>query len=480
MIRTLLGVPLLALALVGAAAAPAQAAPTLQKISEDPYTAAPGQHRTEVEPDSFSFGSTIVMAAQVGRIFDGGATNVGFSTSTDNGRTWTQGFLPGITVAEGGSFDRASDAGVAYDPEHGVWMISTLGIRNATGSKAVLTSRSTDGGLTWRDPVTTAVGAGLDKNWIVCDTTATSRYFGNCYTQFDDNFAGNKLKMTTSTDGGLTWGPPLNTANNATGIGGQPVVQPDGTVIVPTGNANVTAIVAFRSVDGGASWSATTQVANVQAHNVAGNLRTSPLPSAEIDGAGRVYVTWQDCRFRARCSSNDLVLSTSADGLAWTAPRRVPIDPVTSTVDHFIPGLGVDRTTSGASARLALAFYFYPDADCSSSTCQLSVGYLSSADGGASWSRPVRLAGPMQLSWIANTSQGRMVGDYMSTSWSGGTAHPVFAAARPPVGTAFDEATYTTRTGLLAQPGVVRATDEPALAGDRSDRSPSSAPITLR
>ncbi|MGI8531578.1 MAG: hypothetical protein ACR2KN_01100, partial [Geodermatophilaceae bacterium] len=63
-----------------------------------------------MEPDSFSFGSTIVMASQVGRIFDGGATNIGFSTSTDGGQSWVSGFLPGITTAAGGTFDRASDA----------------------------------------------------------------------------------------------------------------------------------------------------------------------------------------------------------------------------------------------------------------------------------------------------------------------------------------------------------------------------------
>lgn len=479
MLRRTLGIPALVLAVLSAVAPNAEAAPLIKKISADPYTIAPGQHATEVEPDSFSFGSTIVMAAQVGRIFDGGATNIGFSTSTDAGATWTDGFLPGITQVAGGRFVWASDPAVAYDPKHDVWMISTLGLDDSTGRLAVLTSRSTDGGFTWRNPVTTAAGVGLDKNWIVCDTTATSPFFGNCYTQFDDNFAGNRLKMTTSTDGGLTWGPALNTANNGTGLGGQPLVQPNGTVIVPTSNATVTSILAFRSLDGGASWSSTTNVANVREHNVAGRLRTSPLPSAEIDAAGTVYVVWQDCRFRAGCSSNDLVLSTSTDGITWTPPSRVPIDPVTSSVDHFIPGLGVDRTTAGSSARLGLAFYFYPQADCTASTCRLSVGYISSPNGGASWTRPVRLTGPMSLSMIANTSQGRMVGDYISTSWSGGTAHPVFAAGRTPTAAAFDEAIYTPTVGLRteAAAAVHRSTDEP-IAGQQSDRSSAEGPLT--
>ena len=74
------------------------------------------------------------------------------------------------------------------------------------------------------------------------------------------------------------------------------------------------------------------------------------LPSAEIDAAGKVYVTWMDCRFRSGCTSNDIVMSTSSDGINWSGPARIPIDPVTSTVDHLIPGIGVDHATSGSSA----------------------------------------------------------------------------------------------------------------------------------
>ena len=34
-----------------------------------------------------------------------------------------------------------------------------------------------------------------------------------------------------------------------------------------------------------------------------------------------------------------------------------------------------------------------------------------STDGGASWLVPVQLAGPMELTWLANTNQGRMMGE---------------------------------------------------------------------
>jgi hypothetical protein len=37
---------------------------TLIRLSTDPYTNTTSQHKTEVEPDTFSFGSTIVEASQ--------------------------------------------------------------------------------------------------------------------------------------------------------------------------------------------------------------------------------------------------------------------------------------------------------------------------------------------------------------------------------------------------------------------------------
>lgn len=421
------------------------------RLSTDPFTNNTSQHQTEVEPDSFAFGNTIVAAFQQGRFFGGGASDIGFATSTDGGGTWTHGVLPGITNIQqvGNPFDRVSDPAVAYDAAHQMWLIASLPILNTTTlTPAVLVSRSSDG-ITWENPVAvTTPMNNPDKDWIVCDNTNTSPFYGHCYVEWDEFGNNSRITMNTSTDGGLTWGPSLNTADTTSGLGGQPLVQPDGTVIVPINDIDQTHILAFRSADGGSSWSATVMIAAISDHTVAGGLRTSPLPSAEIDAAGTVYVVWQDCRFRAGCSSNDLVMSTSGDGVTWTAPVRIPIDAVSSQVDHFIPGLAVDPSTSGSTAHLALAYYFYSDAACTAATCQLSVGFTSSADGGTSWAAPQNLAGPMTLSWLANTDQGPMVGDYISTSYVNGKAFAVFASANRNTTSGFDEAIFTNTTGL--------------------------------
>jgi hypothetical protein len=439
------------LAAAFAAAAPAQALqPGVVQISADPYTPAnapSGEHATEVEPDTFAWGSTMVSAFQVGRVFNGGATDIGWAISTNGGVSSTHGFLPGTSreAMQPGPFFSVSDPSVAYDARHGVWIISWLGAHFSGGGVVdVMVSRSTDGGLTWGAPVTVAAtGVFYDKNWTACDNTPASRFYGHCYTEFDNASAGDLELMSTSAEGGLTWGAPTPTADNAHGLGGQPVVQPSGRVVVPyEGLSGASGIRSFSSDDGGATWNASVQISTRMSHTVPG-VRTSPLPSAEINRDGTVYVVWQDRRFEPGGTANDIVLSTSADGTTWSPVTRIPLDPIGSNIDHFIPGLAVDRTTAGPSTALALTYYTEQPAGCSGSTCEIQASFCSSLNNGQTWTAPQKLSDPMQLGWIAPTTQGAMVGDYMSTS---------FLAGQQRVLNAFPIGFAPTTNGLLNEP----------------------------
>src|SRR5437870_7081898 len=171
----------------------------LIRISSDPYTNKTSQHKTQVEPDVYSFGSTVVATFQSGRFFNGGASNIGWATSHDGGATWTHGFLPGTTVyaTPPGPYPRASDPSVAYDAKHKVWIISLLGIVSPSGPVDVLVSRSTNGGLTWGNPVVVNNSGDFnDKNWTTCDTWKSSPFYGNCYTEFDDFTQNNLVQMS--------------------------------------------------------------------------------------------------------------------------------------------------------------------------------------------------------------------------------------------------------------------------------------------
>ena len=451
---------------------PPPAVVPLTQLSTDTFTNSTSQHETEVEAHAWANGSTIVSAFQVGRIFGGGGADVGFATSTDGGATWSNGFLPGITQFQGGgAYTAASDPVVAYDAAHGVWMISTLPINSLTDKVAV--SLSSDG-LNWANPIIVSTTPDADKNWIACDDSLSSPFFGHCYLEWDDPSNNGIIWMSTSSNGGLTWSQARSTLNLAAGIGGQPVVQPTGTVVVPIESFDGSSLLAFSSNDGGNTWSAATVISPVSDHLVAGNLRTSPLPAAVVDALGEVYVVWQDCRFRSGCRSNDLLLSTSTNGTTWTTPTRVPIDVVTSNSDYFIPGLGIEPGTSGATANLGLMYYFYSSANCTSTTCALNAGFISSPDGGSTWNAPTTLAGPMTPTWLPNTFAGLMVGDYSSVAFSGGNAYAVFALAGANAGTIFNEPIFATTNGLSAQrtAQILTSVGEQPVAGAHSDHPP--------
>jgi hypothetical protein len=66
----------------------AQANVPLSQVSADPYTNSTSQHATEVEPDTFADHGTVVATFQVGRFFNGGASDIGVVRSGDGGATW--------------------------------------------------------------------------------------------------------------------------------------------------------------------------------------------------------------------------------------------------------------------------------------------------------------------------------------------------------------------------------------------------------
>jgi hypothetical protein len=422
----------LAIAATVAIAAIAVANVPRKVVSQDPFTNTSSYHATEVEPDTFAAGSTVVSLFQAGRFTDGGASNIGWATSTNGGGAWTSGFLPDTTIYANppGLLKRVTDPSVTYDAAHGEWLLGILGSRANNGftGSLIFVSRSTDG-LTWSNPVTvqrTNTGS-FDSTWVNCDNWPTSPNYGHCYFEWDDHGNGNQLHIATSTDGGVTWTeasvPP------AIVIGGKPVSMPNGTVVVPIDDGFASQAESFISRDGGVTFKGPNSISPFSTHVPGGGLRTLDIVSADVDASGKVYVVWYDCRFRAGCSSNDVVMSTSTDGKNWTPAVQVPIDDVSSTVDHFLPGITVEEGTSGSTAHLGLVYWFYPAANCNAN-CKLNYGYIQSTDGGAMWGTPTPIAGPFSLASLPDTTSGFMVGDYSSVNFSGGAATTVFAFAK--------------------------------------------------
>ncbi len=400
-------------------------------ISSDPYTNPDAQHQTQLNMASFAYGDTIVAAFESGRYqTEGGATNIGWAVSNDGGNSYSIGFLPGTTPysTPPGPWSRVLHPAVAYDARHNVWLITAATSSPSDG----IVSRSTDGGLSWSDPIVVSQDA-HDQSTVACDNTFSSQYYGQCY--FLSHGDWWSIIVETSTDGGKTWVP--TTVLPVNGFYPQVTVRPNGMVVVVLRMFNLDGpqpYVSVVSLNAGQDWSRFRRLLYPQ--RTYHPFEFGGEPSLAVDDSGKVYVAFVDCRFRQACGSqtSDIVLTTATNGRNWSRLTRVPIDSPTSSASYFIPGLAV--TGSGNTARLALTYYYFPDADCDLSTCQLYVGFISSADGGMTWAQPQALAGPMNLSWLPPADEpGKVVlTRYISATFVEADAVSVFAVAAPPIG----------------------------------------------
>ena len=388
-----------------------------RRIARDTTSVAGAQHATIVEPDSGAFGTTVVTAFQVGRARGGGAGTIGWASSLDSGRTWRSRVLPGV--------GHASDPTVAFDALHAVWLVVTLGITNGPTSLDV--SRSSNA-RTWSSPkqAVSASASAFDKEWIACDNAAASPRRGTCYLAYTD-LVTERIALLSSSDGGLTWSSPVPVGPRGDVVDGLPATLPNGTLVVAWLDGN--SLLAARSPNGGSSFEAPVTVAEMSARSAPG-LRAPPLPALDVDRRGRLLLAWPDCRFRAGCFANDIVLSTSNDGLAWSAPTRV----TSGSGSYSTPGLGTDSRTNG----IVVSAQVVPTGGC----CNVGVAATLSRDG-SRWLPTRRLdARTMSFDWLPFAETASFLGDYLAASWVGGRPLAIVPIASRPRAGRFDQSLY--------------------------------------
>ena len=407
----------------------------------------------------------VVTAYQEGRIADGGDATQGFATSFDGGATWIHGELPGLTTypGQGGVFERASDAVVAFGPGNVVYANSLVFDMNTDNGlrSGMAVNVSKDGGRTWSKPVIIQddqLGGLNDKNWIVVDNSnAPGHHLGRVYVVWDRVAPVVYDYCDANCDQLSNWLPNLQTIPGAVfpgqGIGAYPMVLKSGglgivmesdfpgipltppSIDEPEPGSNGSEVFTSAPAAGSTPYPAPlafTPPLKIAVNGTAGTTAqraSDGLPASAVDPvSGAVYTVWDDARFRSD-GVNDAVISKSTDeGMTWSAPTRVNPGSKTDKVNHYnvTVAVGTDgavhvayrqRDQSGASP------LFSPTID---------TYYQESRDGGKTWSAPLKVnTTPSNAYYDAFSRDGSFEGDYNQTASSAGYTYIVRAQGAP-------------------------------------------------
>jgi hypothetical protein len=411
----------------------------------------------DVNPDD---SQNLVGVWQQDRWSNGGARGNVAATSFDGGESWTVTPLPGVTLCTDGPFQRASDPWVSFGPDGTAYAMSLVldidpppGREGGFGRNGMMVNRSTDGGLTWDDPVvlveTDDPRILHDKNAITADPITA----GFAYAVWDRltlpagaviqpdtavaiGFRG-PIQFTRTTDGGVTW-EPVRTIYDPGGvnqtIGNQIVVQPDGTLV-----NFFNEILNFRSDDGGQqfefnlsllrspdkgdTWLPRGRPIRAQKLRPRGVVTPdngTPVRAAAVlfdvavdPNTGTLYAVWQDGRFSG-FTHETVAFSMSIDGgLTWSAPIRVNQTPDEGPVlrrQAFMPQVAV-----AGDGTVGVTYYdFRNDID---GPVELADHWLvhchEACATTASWTREVRLTDESFDYEQAPFAGGLFLGDYV-------------------------------------------------------------------
>jgi hypothetical protein len=190
----------------------------------------------------------------------------GASTSTDAGRTWTRLTCPstsGTCVAGQSPFKNTfGDPVMLYNKSAGTWFAIFLDA--GCGGQGIGGYKST----TPTDPLSWThfcvhTGSGDDRESGAVDNNPTSPHFGTMYVSWNDFSLGGNLKVTRSTDAGVTWtSVQLASASPFIRDVQATVDSANGNAFVAGmneggGGFNTRSNKLYRSTDGGVTWTNT-------------------------------------------------------------------------------------------------------------------------------------------------------------------------------------------------------------------------------
>jgi hypothetical protein len=286
--------------------------------------------------------------------------------------------------------------------------------------------RSITGGQSW-----TRVGPadGGDKQWFTIDNTNSSGHgFQYQYWSTDGNNYGGR-QFTRSTDGGLTWMDPINIPNSP--AWGTLDVDSAGNVFIGGVNLSTGRIWCVRSVNA-KNGGVIPTLDRSTGVNLGGDIVFSePINPGGL--VGQVFLAVD----RSGTSTNDNVymlasvqpsgftngsdvmfVRSTNGGITFSAPRRINDDPVNHAKWHWFGTLSV-----APSGRVDVVWY---DSRNFPNNVTSQLFYSFSIDGGNTWSPNVAVSNPFNP-FIGYPNQSK-IGDYITVVSDDDNANVAYAA----------------------------------------------------